>query len=54
MDPRHAEDVARRAPHGEARYYDGDHFDVYHQPLLGDLLTDQTAFLRRYLRADHA
>jgi fermentation-respiration switch protein FrsA (DUF1100 family) len=50
MDPRHAVDVARSAPHGETRYYDGDHFDVYHQPLLGDLLTDQTAFLRRHLR----
>jgi hypothetical protein len=50
MDWRHAEDVARNAPRGEARYYDGDHFDVYHRPLLGALLTDQTAFLRRHLR----
>jgi len=54
MDPRHAEDVARSAPRGEARYYDGDHFDVYHQPLLDGLLTDQTAFLRRHLRVGHA
>lgn len=54
MDPRHAEDVAQSAPRGEARYYDGDHFDVYHQPLLGDLLSDQTAFLRRHLRVDGA
>jgi fermentation-respiration switch protein FrsA (DUF1100 family) len=54
MDWRHAEDVARSAPRGEARYYDGDHFDVYHQPLLGDLLTDQTAFLRKHLRVGGA
>ncbi|HXO83386.1 MAG TPA: alpha/beta fold hydrolase [Mycobacterium sp.] len=50
MDPRHAEDVARRAPLGEMRHYNGNHFEVYHQPLLDDLLTDQTAFLRRHLR----
>jgi acetyl esterase/lipase len=54
MDWRHAEDVARNAPRGEARYYDGDHFDVYHRPLLGALLTDQTAFLRRHLRVGGA
>ncbi|MDT7767525.1 MAG: hypothetical protein QOI30_513, partial [Mycobacterium sp.] len=54
MDWRHAEDVAWSAPRGEARYYDGDHFDVYHQPLLGDLLTDQTAFLRKHLRVGGA
>jgi pimeloyl-ACP methyl ester carboxylesterase len=53
MDPRHAEDVARSAPYGEARYYGGDHFDVYHQPLLDDLLTDQTAFFRRHLHVGH-
>ncbi len=34
MDPRHAEDVARSAPRGEMRHYDGDHFEVYHRPLL--------------------
>jgi pimeloyl-ACP methyl ester carboxylesterase len=54
MDPRHAEDVARGAQRGEARYYDGDHFDVYRQPLLNDLLTDQTAFLRRHLHVGNA
>ena len=54
MDPRHAVDVARRAPHGEARHYDGDHFDVYHQPLLDALLSDQTAFLRRHLHVSNA
>ena len=54
IDPVHAEDVARSAPRGEARYYDGDHFEVYHQPLLEDLLTDQTAFLRKHLHVDGA
>lgn len=49
MDPRHAEDVARRAPRGETRHYDGDHFQIYHPPLLADLLTDQTAFLKEHL-----
>jgi len=49
IDPRHAEDVARRAPHGEARHYAGDHFAIYHPPLVDDLLADQTAFLRRHL-----
>jgi acetyl esterase/lipase len=50
MDPRHAVDVGRSAPRGEVRYYDGDHFEIYHPPLLDELLTDQTAFLRRHLR----
>lgn len=49
IDPRHAEDVARRATRGEARVYDGGHFDIYHQPLLNQLLADQTAFLKRHL-----
>ncbi|QLL05807.1 alpha/beta hydrolase [Mycobacterium vicinigordonae] len=49
MDPRHAEDVARRAPRGTARHYDGDHFQIYHPPLLADLLADQTAFLKEHL-----
>jgi uncharacterized protein len=54
INPRHAEDVARNAPRGEARYYDGDHFEIYHQPLLDDLLADQTAFLRRQLHVGNA
>jgi uncharacterized protein len=49
MDPRHAEDVARRAPRGIARHYDGDHFAIYHRPLVADLLADQTDFLREHL-----
>jgi uncharacterized protein len=54
IDPRHVEDVARSAPLGEMRHYDGDHFEVYHRPLLDDLLVDQTTFLRRHLRVDCA
>ncbi|MBV8786936.1 MAG: alpha/beta fold hydrolase [Mycobacterium sp.] len=49
MDPRHAEDVASAAPRGVARHYDGDHFQIYHRPLLAALLADQTAFLQEHL-----
>jgi pimeloyl-ACP methyl ester carboxylesterase len=49
MDPRHAEDIARAAPRGVARKYDGDHFQIYHPPLLGQLVADQTDFLREHL-----
>lgn len=49
MDPRHAEDVAAAAPRGVVRHYQGDHFAIYHQPLLEALLADQTAFLQEHL-----
>jgi pimeloyl-ACP methyl ester carboxylesterase len=49
IDPHHVETVARRASRGEARHYAGDHFAIYHPPLVDDLLADQTAFLRRHL-----
>jgi uncharacterized protein len=49
MDPRHAEEVAAAAPRGIARHYEGDHFQIYHPPLLGALLADQTAFLQEHL-----
>lgn len=49
MDPRHAEDVAAAAHRGLARHYDGDHFQIYHPPLLSMLLDDQTAFLQEHL-----
>jgi pimeloyl-ACP methyl ester carboxylesterase len=49
MDPRHAADIARQVPRGEARHYDADHFDVYHPPMLNRLLADQTDFLRTHL-----
>jgi pimeloyl-ACP methyl ester carboxylesterase len=51
IDPRHVEDVAWRAPRGQTRHYDGDHFAIYHPPLVGALLADQTAFLREHLDA---
>ncbi|OBF55146.1 alpha/beta hydrolase [Mycobacterium sp. 852002-50816_SCH5313054-b] len=49
MDPRHAEDIAETAPRGVVRHYDGDHFQIYHSPLLGELLADQTAFFQENL-----
>ncbi|MEV0028273.1 alpha/beta fold hydrolase [Nocardia sp. NPDC050793] len=49
MDPRYAALVAQRAPRGVARHYDSDHFDIYHPPLVGRVLADQTAFLKEYL-----
>jgi uncharacterized protein len=49
MDPRHAEDVAAAAPRGATKHYEGDHFQIYHPPLLSALLADQTAFLQEHL-----
>ena len=49
IDPKYVALVARRAPRGEARHYDSDHFDIYHPPLVNQALADQTAFLREHL-----
>jgi pimeloyl-ACP methyl ester carboxylesterase len=49
IDPKYVELVARRAPRGEARHYDSDHFEIYHPPLVEQALADQTAFLREHL-----
>ncbi|MGE2816400.1 alpha/beta hydrolase [Mycobacterium heidelbergense] len=49
MDPRHAEEIAVVAPRGVVRHYDGDHFQIYHPPLLDALLADQAVFLREHL-----
>jgi pimeloyl-ACP methyl ester carboxylesterase len=49
MDPRYAALVARRAPNGEARHYDSDHFAIYHPPLVSRVIADQTAFLQEHL-----
>jgi hypothetical protein len=49
MDTKHAALVAHRAPRGVAKHYDADHFDVYHPPLVAQVLADQTAFLREHL-----
>lgn len=49
MHPKYAVRVADRAPRGQARHYDSDHFDVYHPPLVSRVLADQTAFLSEHL-----
>ncbi|BBY18444.1 alpha/beta hydrolase [Mycolicibacterium litorale] len=49
MDPEYAIRAARLAPHGVARHYDSDHFEIYHPPLVSTVLADQTAFLREHL-----
>jgi hypothetical protein len=49
MDPEYAAMVARRAPCGVARHYDSDHFEIYHPPLVNQVLADQTAFLQEHL-----
>ncbi|OHU31449.1 alpha/beta hydrolase [Mycobacteroides franklinii] len=49
MDPRYAEQVARRAPRGIEFHYDSDHFDIYHAPVSERALADQTLFLREHL-----
>ncbi|MDT5082785.1 MAG: hypothetical protein QOJ80_7422 [Mycobacterium sp.] len=49
MDPKYAALVAYRAPKGEAKHYDSDHFDVYHPPLVARVLADQTTFLKEHL-----
>ncbi|RDH78050.1 alpha/beta fold hydrolase [Mycolicibacterium moriokaense] len=49
IDPRYVDVVASRAPKGQARHYDSDHFEIYHPPLVERALADQTAFLRKHL-----
>jgi hypothetical protein len=49
IDPKYVELVGMRAPRGEARHYDSDHFEIYHPPLVAQALADQTAFLREHL-----
>jgi hypothetical protein len=49
MDPGYAVMVARRVPRGVARHYDSDHFEIYHPPLVAQVLADQTAFLQEHL-----
>jgi uncharacterized protein len=46
MDVKHVYDVARKIPRAVVRSYDGDHFQIYHEPLVSSLLQDQIAFLR--------
>lgn len=49
IDPKYVELVARRAPEGNVRHYDSDHFEIYHPPLVGTVVADQIAFLRKHL-----
>jgi len=49
MDTRHAEEIAATASRGVVRHYNGDHFEIYHPPLLDALLADQTIFLQEHL-----
>ena len=46
MDVKHVYDVARKIPRAVVRSYDGDHFQIYHEPLVSSLLQDQITFLR--------
>ena len=52
MDVKHVYDVAGVAPKATVRSYDGDHFEIYHPPLVHTLVADQTAFLRRELHVE--
>jgi fermentation-respiration switch protein FrsA (DUF1100 family) len=52
MDVKHVYDVAGAAPKATVRSYDGDHFEIYHPPLVHTLVADQTAFLRRELHVE--
>jgi uncharacterized protein len=52
MDTKHVYDVAHTAPNAVVRSYDSDHFQIYHPPLVSELLTDQIAFLRKELHVD--
>ena len=50
IDPRYAISVAEQAARGVTRHYDSDHFAIYHPPLVGRVLADQTAFFVEHLR----
>ncbi|HUH70508.1 MAG TPA: alpha/beta fold hydrolase [Mycobacterium sp.] len=54
MNPRYAELLAQRAPHGVTHHYDSDHFAIYHPPLVSRALADQTAFLCEHFDVDVA
>jgi pimeloyl-ACP methyl ester carboxylesterase len=50
MNPATSVRAARRAPRGRAIHYPSDHFQVYHPPLVEQVVADQVAFLRETLR----
>lgn len=49
MDPQISVEAARRAPNGRAIHYPADHFEVYHPPLVEQVVADQIDFLREAL-----
>lgn len=52
MAVKHVYDVAGAAQRATVRSYEGDHFEIYHPPLVSALIADQTAFLGRELRVE--
>jgi dienelactone hydrolase len=49
IDPKYVELAAGQAQRAEVRYYDSDHFEIYHPPLVEGALADQIAFLSEHL-----
>lgn len=49
MDSAIAVRAAHDAPDGRAIHYPADHFQVYHPPLVDEIVTDQTKFLHEAL-----
>lgn len=47
--PAFAQEMAALAPRGEVQRYPAGHFDVYVEPLRSRVISDQVAFLRKYL-----
>jgi alpha-beta hydrolase superfamily lysophospholipase len=54
VDPAAVRAAARRAPAAELRRYGSDHFDLYFEPLVQQVLDDQVEFLARHLGAGAA
>jgi pimeloyl-ACP methyl ester carboxylesterase len=49
--PQPAIKAAARAPRGELRRYDAEHFDIYVGAMFERVVSDQVEFLTRHLRA---
>jgi pimeloyl-ACP methyl ester carboxylesterase len=50
INSRYAERAAVDAPRGEVRHFAAGHFDIYQPPVVEEVLTEQTTFLRKHLR----
>jgi pimeloyl-ACP methyl ester carboxylesterase len=46
--PRRTTRLVSRAPRAVVRHYDAGHFEIYREPWLGEVLTDQVAFVREH------